>query len=68
MRSDNVQFQKTNKIFTGSTKYHGIDGYLCDSIVYPGSFFKYLTKTVTKFRDLLSGMVFLLVNTALITT
>ena len=30
-----LQFQEAISILTGSTTYQGIDGYLCDNVVYP---------------------------------
>ena len=33
-----VGFQEANHIFTGSTKYQGIDEHFCDNIVYPEIF------------------------------
>ena len=29
-----LQFQKAIKILTGSAKYQGVDGYLCDNVAY----------------------------------
>ena len=35
-----LQFQEAIKILTGSTKYQGIDKYLCNNVVHP-EFYKH---------------------------